>query len=255
MPIERLLNIAELAIKYCISSYEDWAVARIYQLANDRSSSFLRTSSPETFARTLNVSILCGHKPLQKLAEKHLIASILWSADIEKKDIMDVAIHHNLQTILGVIHYRTLTDHLKQAGLDDGGPEVGNGPGPDFSSIGDPSQRKSMGLAYRSLVASLDQLPCNAPTLRDRLCPKHEECVAAWAQVWIDANHDVQCSAGTGLQARIDILGRLKAIALHLRTILPGERRMSVTCTLAALEAVVVLRDEIISNLIHHFHM
>jgi hypothetical protein len=246
-------GIAELAIKYCISSYEDWAIAKIYQLADVRPSSLLRIASPELCARTLNVSILSGHKPLRKLVEKHLVASILWSADIETRDIFGVAVYHNVHTVCGAIHYRYLLDHLKQAGPDDG-RDAGNDPRPIFSSIVNTSQRKSMELACSSLVASLDQLSCNAPTLRDRLCPKHDGCVAAWTQLWIDANRDAQCSAGAGLQARVDILGRLKAVALYLRTTLPGERRMSVTCTLTALEAVVGLRDEIISNLIHHFY-
>ena len=186
--------------------------------------------------------------------EKHLVTSILWSADLETKHILGVAAHHNLHTVCGAIHYRALLDYLKQAGPDDSAREAENESRPDFSSIGNASQRESMELAYSSFAASLDELSSNAPALKDRLCPKHDECVVAWTQLWVDANRDAQCSEGAGLQAKVDILGRLKAIALHLRATLPGERRMSVTCTLTALEAVVGLRDEITNNLIHHFY-
>lgn len=254
--LERLLNIAELALKYCLASYEEWAITKLYHqlTSSGHGSSILKTACPSICSRILNVAALSGYKPLLRLVEKQLVVRILWTGDVETANILEVAAYHGFKRICGAIYYRSLLDYLEQA-ENMGDCDKGGGARPDFSSIQNTGQRKAMETAFKSLSTYMESISNNAPPLEGKLCPQHGECSWVWTRVWTDAVCEAQSLEGPGLHWKVSVLGRLRTIAFHLRKTLPAERQMSVACTLAALETVAGEREQVIDGLIAHFHL
>ncbi|KAJ2912534.1 hypothetical protein MD484_g7888, partial [Candolleomyces efflorescens] len=190
LSVERLLNIAELSIKYCITSYEDWAMERIYQLAQE-TASFLRTYPATQCARVLNVAVLSDHKKLRKVVEKRLISRILWGDLDSLAPVLEVAEHHGLRKLKGVVYYKELIS------LEDSQPpEVSQQTPPgcprnpsDLSSISTPAQRKAADLALSTICRNL---PRNIPKFDGRLCPLHDYCLKEWSKAWRDAVLEVE---------------------------------------------------------------
>ncbi|KAJ2926615.1 hypothetical protein H1R20_g10473, partial [Candolleomyces eurysporus] len=253
LSLERLLNIAEISIKYCITSYEDWAMERLYQLAQEPTS-FLRSAPATKCARVLNVAVLSDHKKLQKVVEKSLISRILWSNMDSVAPILEVAEHHDLRRLKGAAYYRELIalDGVRSSEDPRQTPPDCPRNYPIFSSISNPAQRKAMCGAHLALSTVCQDLPRNIPKFDARLCPLHDQCLEEWSKAWTDAALEVE-EEYRGSTA--DVLGRLRATMVLLRKSLPELNGMSVSCTLAALEAIDAMRDGMVDELADYFRV
>lgn len=244
--------MAEVSLKYCISSYEEWALERIYQLAQKPGpASFLRSASLSICARVLNVAAQAGHGGLLKLVEQRLISRVLWSDESspssasayrigEFRDVVAVAEHHGLRRLRGALYYKYLVEMVGSGGL-----------GWKLEMISDRQLRQGMIGAQNRLANEVGGLHQKAPDIEGCCCASRDDCRQAWAKAWEDANMDVALG---GVECRdIDLLSRLKAVRRHLRSTLPGVFGMGLSCTLTALEAIGEKRDRVIDELMDYF--
>ncbi|RDB29327.1 hypothetical protein Hypma_015024 [Hypsizygus marmoreus] len=255
--LDRLLNIAELANKYCFTSFESWITERIYTLAQDLSGP-LCSASPELCRRILDVSILCNHKKLQDLVTQHLISRILWY-NTQPDAIVDAARQHGLRTLLGVSFYRQLVNmqHLSRKSSD--GKNSGttaktkiNTTRTEFPPSMDAEARVRFLAAHHSLLSLWEHVRSTPPSIAsvpDTQCTSHAQCELAWQHLWFAAGSLDEALRG----GSADILGRLKAMMLGLRKAMSDAPFMTMGCKMAALEAITEVRDEIIAGLAGHF--
>jgi len=245
--LDRLLNIAQLANKYCIASYESWALERVFSLAQNPNG-FLRHAPPETCARALDVAFLCNHDPLVDVIIQRLTARILWS-NVNRQPILQVATRLGLTTLQGVIFYRELVD-LERTTRDESKTS-----GLAFlSAISDEETRIRLFTAYHSLVNLWDRIRTTPPppivANNDHTCRTHSECLATWTNLWLA----VASSDQTLKYASVDVLGRLKSMMIQLKKMtMEDGNGLSLRCTLAALESIASARDDIVAGLIRHF--
>lgn len=242
--LRRLLNIAQLANKYCIVSYETWALERVFFLSQSPNG-FLRHAPSELCARALSVAFLCSHHPLVDVILQRLTARILWS-DMNRQPILQVATRLGLSTLQGIIYYRELVD-LEKATHDKKDPGLAF-----LSAIPDEETRLRLFTAYHSLVNLWDHIRTAPPpiTADDHTCTTHSECLATWTNLWLAA-----ASSGQTLKhGSVDVLGRLKSMMTQLKKVMmENGNGMSLRCTLAALESIATARDDIVAGLIRHF--
>ncbi|KIJ96771.1 hypothetical protein K443DRAFT_106741 [Laccaria amethystina LaAM-08-1] len=239
--LQRLINIATVANKYCFASYESWALDRIFMLAQDPVG-FLRNDSPEICSMVLNLAVICDHQGLIDLVTQRLIARILWSS-IDHDSILDVARTHGLRKLEGVVYYKQLIN-LEQASSD--GRMTSQ---PVFSTSMNVEKRMGFLAAHHSLVNLWGHLRTTPPLFHAGGCPSHSSCITAWGQAWTKAggaSQTMRCGSA-------DVLGRLKSMMVILRKNLTETQSMSIPCTLAALEAITITRDDIVSDLMEHF--
>ncbi|CAA7262903.1 unnamed protein product [Cyclocybe aegerita] len=259
--IERLLNIARLTNKYCIASYEAWSLQRLFTLAQDPAG-FLRYAPSETCADALDVSFLCGQQELLEVITQRLVARMLWSG-MDRNPILKVAESRGLTKLQGVAYYKELVDLDCMARGDRSGwstPETGftvpNG-------YANEEKRHQLLEAHHSLVELWESIGTRPPTFslphaNDMCesplslgCASHEECLATWKQLWVGA-----ASAGLTLRhGPADVLGRLKSMMILLKREMMLSEGISLGCTLAALESITTLREEIVSGLTGHFQV
>lgn len=251
LPLERLLNVVELSLKYCVTSYEEWAIERIDQLVQGPSS-ILREASPVICARILNVAILSRRQALSQLVEHQIISRILWSGQVDLVAIQRVAEHHGLRRLRGVVYYKTLINLAGRPAREGGvHGDVKEPPTYPESALTPEPKLREASRAYHSLAAMHSGLSKDVPRLDGHGCASHDECLQAWTKTWEEAVE--QCEAeeweNRGTVENIDVLGRLKEILIRLRRALPGIDEMSVTCTLTALEAIGTVMDKVLDEL------
>lgn len=238
--LDRLLNIAELTNKYCIASYETWALDRLLTLAQNPVG-FLRTSSPEICARALNIAAVCDHQKLLDVIHHRLIPRILWS-DVHRQPFLEVVQRHGLTKLQGVIFYKELVDMAKASSEGTSGRLV-------FPRSFDVDKRMMFLSAHHSLTSLWECVATAPPPFIDHGCPSHADCLAAWREIWVQA-----ASAHQTLRHNpVDILGRLKAMMIILKKSVRESSEITLGCTLAALEAITLTRDDIIAGLMAHF--
>ena len=246
LPLERVLNVAELAHKYCIASYEDWALERLLLLAQSGHVS-LRQASSALHARALNIAALSDHKPLLDALTQRLIPRILWS-DMDRRPILDIAGRHGLSKLQGVIHYKELIAYERAAYA------AGHKPAdyPLFPSEvdSDPQRRQELLAAHHSLLNLWECIKANPPHFMEpHDCPTHLDCLATWSDLWAHAAEAQQ----TERLPTADVLGRLKAMMILLKKALRESEGISLGCSLAALESITVEREDIVAGLMSHF--
>lgn len=239
--INRLLNVAELANKYCFSSLEAWITERIHILVQDPTGP-LCSATPAVYGQILDIAVLCGHQKLQTLVTQHLISRILWY-NTRPEAVVGIAEKHSLQTLLGVCYYRQLV-RMERAQQKADAKIHGTQPHDMDTEAG----MRSLS-AHRSLLSLWEQIRATPPTFHSGGCPCHDECEARWQDMWFEAGQvDEAFRSGS-----IDILGRLKCVMLGLRKSLSDASFISMQCKLAALEAITDIRDEMIEGLVTHF--
>jgi hypothetical protein len=202
----------------------------------------------------LNVAVLSDHKKLRKVVEKRLISRILW-ADLDSlAPILEVAEHHGLRRMKGVAYYRELISLDDRGSSEDSQQTPLSRPrnSPDLSSMSDPAQRKAMRSAHLALSTVCQNLPRNIPKFDGRSCPLHDQCLKEWSKAWRDAALEVEEEYRS---STADVLGRLRATMVLLRKTLPELNGMSVSCTLAALEAIDAMRDGMVDGLVDYFRV
>ncbi|KAG6831625.1 hypothetical protein H0H92_008702 [Tricholoma furcatifolium] len=242
--IDRLLNVAAVANKYCLCSLETWTIERIYCLANDPNSPSPLHSTPlDRCARMLDLAILCDHQKLQDLITQILISRTLWYS-VSPEAVLGIAEKHDLRTLIGVCYYRQLISLERPISRRN-------------SCITQTVFPESMGIdkrmqflsAHDSLVMLWERIRAFPPTLSCQGCPSHMDCERAWEVMWYSA-----CETDEILHASsADVLGRMKALMLGLRKSMADVPSMSLQCKMAALESITETRDEVIAGLVSHF--
>jgi len=237
--LERLVNIALLANKYCIVSYEEWSLDRILSLTQ-RPSNFLRHAPPQICARVLEVAFLCNHQQLLDITTQRLVARMLWS-DIDRRPVLEVAERRGITKLQGVAYYKELIElegYSAQDGFYLAIP-------PDTS----PARRACLISAHHSLVNLWECICLHPPTFLSDDCQAHTECLGTWTSLWSYA-----ASSNQTLQhSPADVLGRLKSMMILLKKTMVETESMSLGCVLVALESITAMRDDIIAGLIDHF--
>lgn len=142
----------------------------------------------------------------------------------------------------GVIYYTQLVDMERPL---DGRADTQ----PVFPAGMDVERRMRFLAAHVSLSALSVQLHTGAPPLPPSGCPSHSLCLRAWEELWVRAAEESDASSF----GSADILGKLRAMMASLKRKVSEAPTMSIDCSLAALEAAVTLRDDIINGLMDHF--
>jgi len=246
--LERLLNVLELANKYCFSSLESWTVDRIYTLVN-KSNDLLRSASPALLARILHIAVLSNHRELQDLATQNLICRILWYNTCPET-IIPIAETHGLRTLQGVCYYRQLVKLERMSNMcdRDAGSHRSSMKTQFPENMGVEARLRFLS-AHESLLSLWTQIRSSPPPFCTDDCPFHDNCEGAWQAIWEEALEVDRAF----FHGSADLLGRLKSILFCGRKMLADTMHMSTACKLAALESLSFLRDEIIEGMLTHF--
>jgi len=237
--LERVINIAHLANKYGIVSYETWALERLLELAQI---GVLRSASPELCARALNIAALCDYDTLLDTIIRRLVPRILWS-DMNCQAILQVAQDRGLRKVMGVIYYKELID------LENASSENRKANRHIFPTEWPGEKRARFLAAHRSLVNLWESVRTTPPCFFESGCQGHVECLTTWTDLWLAA----ASSPHTTRHASSDVLGRLKAMMIILKKSMSELHPIALECTLSALESITILRDDITANLMDHF--
>jgi len=239
--LERLLNIVELTNKYCIASYEAWALDRILFLSQNPLG-FLRHAPSAVCARVLNLTILCHHQRLLDTITQQLVSRMLWS-DMDREPILRVAENRGIQKLQGVAYYKELVELEKSTYYGRGDTRLVL---PLSMSV---EKRTGFVAAHRSLVRLGESIRMTPPAFISTSCLAHEACVDTWIGLWRDAGAATQTLG----HSPADVLGRMKSMMIHLKKSMIGSNTVTLNCALAALEAITTTRDDVITRLIDHF--
>ena len=252
-----MLNIAEIAHKYCLGSYEAWAFSRLLSLA-DTPKSFIRTASPTLCARALDIAYLSNHPRIFEVIQQRLVARVLWT-DMDRTPIRKVAEGRGLDRLRGVVYYRDLVD-WEGAALDSA-LKAKKGPPkstclPPLPLSSSPSQYPSMSShsflsAHQSLLNLWERTRLQAPIFNTgSCCSSHESCVAVWERLWVEASGSSRVLS----YGSVDVLGRLREMMIQLQKLAPETAGITLGCSLNALESVTALREEIVDEFFGFFH-
>ena len=228
-----------------MASYETWALHQILARAQDPAG-FLRNAPSEVCALALNVAVLCDHDELLDVITHRLVARILWT-DVNREPILEVAESRGLHRLQGVLYYKELIS-MERIAKPDGArkaPLV-------FPASISAEKRRRLLAAHHSLVNLCDWVRVNPPKFVDSGCISHADCLAAWTDMWLSAG-----SAGQTIRhGPADVLGRLKAMMILLKKWMSDSASpITIDCTMAALESITVLRDDIVAGLLNHFQV
>ncbi|KAF9031445.1 hypothetical protein BJ165DRAFT_1358257 [Panaeolus papilionaceus] len=244
--IDRLLNIARLANKYCITSYEIWAIKRLSVLAQSPTG-FLRHEAPELCARALETASLVDDEELLSAIIHRLIPRMLW-ATIDCKPILAVAKARNIPVLQGIAYYKELLKyerHEKWTVWRGAGPSE-----PQFPEDMDEKTCEELMAAHHSLVRLWEGLRVSAPNFSPDGCADHARCLQSWREMWTSATSSIP----TQRHASADVLGRLRATMIVLKKRMYEPHVMPLGCTMAALESIASVRESIVEGLRDHFH-
>ncbi|EAU86319.2 hypothetical protein CC1G_08043 [Coprinopsis cinerea okayama7 len=237
VPLERLLNIADLANKYCIDFYESWSMEKVYSMMKE-DPRILRTGSPETCARILHLAYINRHSNLYDLATRSIVSRLLWS-DMDPRPIRDVGKRHGLRKILGPAYYR----ELLRLEAEDSSSNA------KYSADLDAS-RKAFSEARMAFLCLWERLRDSQPSLSHRDCwTSPQACNEVWRTTWREATAGSHCQRNPPL----DVLGRLRSAMRYCKKNLPANGGICISCTMEALEAIAATRDDVIERLYSYF--
>ncbi|KAJ7868275.1 hypothetical protein B0H13DRAFT_2064360 [Mycena leptocephala] len=196
----------------------------ITEMANKHNLSVLETHAVESLRHFVMSPYFHSTSSAQHCRALRIAANSTLSSNL-LRDLSHRLIHHTirrsprLQKLQGAIYYRQLID-MEQYFDDRGSVQ------PVFPPM-DVERRMRFLAAHNSLSALSARLCTSAPVLPSSGCSSHS--------------------------ALGDILGRLRVMMPLLRRMVSQAPTMSIDCGLAALEAAVALRDEIIDGLLDYF--
>ncbi|KAF4590242.1 BTB domain-containing protein [Pleurotus pulmonarius] len=252
LPMNRLLNIAEMAHKYGFVSFESWALTHIYRQCLEISGP-LHTGSSSLCARILDTALRTGHRGLSELSMDVLAQRLLDFSppgDFYLPPVLAIAEKHGLRRLRGMALYRhIIISERRRKSLSN--PLLGLGPSKTpphaYKCIEDTLglDRASYLSAYHSLVNVWEHVRSNAPPLENSGCDNHGECLTCWQEAWIHAAQ----AAEAAQPGPADVLNRIQTMNKVLRRSLWTHTSIPLTCALAALESCVNLRDGLIGNL------
>ncbi|KAG9227650.1 hypothetical protein CCMSSC00406_0000704 [Pleurotus cornucopiae] len=254
LPMNRLLNIAEMAHKYGFVSFESWALSHIYRQCLEVSGP-LHTGSSSLCARISDTALRTGHHGLSELSMDILARRLLdFSSPIDfyLPPILAIAEKHGLRRLKGMALYRhIIISERRRKPLSNSNPLLGldssKTPPHVHKCIEDTLglDRTSYLSAYHSLVNVWEHIRSNAPPLENSGCDNHGECLTCWQEVWTQAAQAAEATQ----PGSADVLNRIQAMNKILRRSLWIHTSIPLTCALAALESCVNLRDRLIGNL------
>lgn len=203
---------------------------------------FLRHSPSALCARVLDLAVVCHHQRLLDTVTQRLVSRMLWS-DMDREPILRVAENRGLQKLQGVAYYKELIE-LESSTYDGRGdtrlvlPMSMNA-----------EKRTRFFAAHHSLVNLGESIRMTPPIFIPASCSTHAVCMDTWIDLWRDA-----CVSNQTLRhSSADVLGRMKSMMIYLKKSMIGSNSMTLSCALAALEAIAAARDDVISGLMDHF--
>ncbi|KAJ7364901.1 hypothetical protein DFH08DRAFT_1073423 [Mycena albidolilacea] len=242
--VNRLLDITEMANKHHLSVLQAPALESLHHFV--LSPHFHSVSSAQ-HCRVLRIALASstlGQTALLDDVSRRLIHHILRrrsSALDDDNPLLSFVEDGNdtrLRKIRGAIYYRQLIERR----LDDDQTTAG-------SMDEERHVRFDLRRAHASLSALSSRLCASAPHIP--CSTSHPACLRAWEEIWVSAIGASQTSPT--LLDLADVLGRLRRMVPVLKRLLPKAPGMGIECGLAALEAVGVLRDEVVEGLVDHF--
>ncbi|KAF8870724.1 hypothetical protein CPB85DRAFT_703761 [Mucidula mucida] len=277
--IHRLLNIAELSRKYRFLPIETWAVDQLHRICSsgplpfslsslrDSSSSITLTScvaddvqSVDTIcSRLLNIAFSSRHRSLFLLMIKKLVVQTLWHdfhagpslvETIETLSRCRSRYQRHVHQLLGVVYYRMLVD-MKFMIATDKSPVV------LFPPDMDVERRMRFLTAHRSLTEMWDDLKHAPPEVSFSSDDAHISCQENWDRLWGSAARKVEvapcdckqrCRAGHRRHTA-DVLALLKLTMLTISQTIQDSQLICGECSLAGLESIDIIRDDIINSL------
>ncbi|KAJ7250033.1 hypothetical protein B0H12DRAFT_1072216 [Mycena haematopus] len=241
--VDRLLRITETAQKHNLSVLEIHALESLRQFVL---SPYFRSVSSIAHCRALKIALssnqnqnllddLCRRLTYHILRRKSTLA--------DDSDLISlVEGDSRLKKIRGAVYYRQLIDIERR--LDDRAAEQ-----PELSPVKDMERRMRFLAAHVSLSALSARVCASPPLIPCCDCSSHSACLLAWEETWTSA----VAASETRFFGSVDILGRLRHMMPLLKRMVPAATTISIECGLAALEAVVALRDDIMDSLLNHF--
>ena len=227
--------------KYCIGSYEAWALDRILFLSQSPSG-FLRHAPSALCARVLNLAVVCHHEKLLDTVTQRLVSRMLWS-EMDREPVLRVAENRGLRKLQGVAYYKELVELEKST-------YNGRGDTPSVFPLSmSAGKRARFVSAHHSLVNLGKSICITPPVFIPARCSTHAACMDTWIDLWRDAG----VANRTLRHSSADVLGRMKSMMIHLKKSMMGSNSMTLSCSLAALEAITTMRDDVIAGLMDHF--
>ncbi|KAJ6583932.1 hypothetical protein DFH09DRAFT_263968 [Mycena vulgaris] len=239
--VGRLLNIAEMANKHNLSALEARALESLRYFVL---SPHFRSAPSAFHCRALSLATRSnlGHDLLRDLSRRLIHHILRQPASLDPALVSIVEQNHRLRKIQGIIYYRQLVDMEQHI---DGRATTQ----PVFLPSTNVERRMRFLAAHISLSTLSARLWANAPPFPTGGCPSHSLCIRAWENIWGQA----AAASQTAPLGSADVLGRLRAMMPILNPMVRDAPTISIECGLAALEAVVSLRDGLINGLMDHF--
>ena len=227
--------------KYCIASYEAWALDRILLLSQNPLG-FLRHAPSILCARVLDLAVVCHHQKLLDTVTQRLVSRMLWS-DMDRGPILRVAENRGLHRLQGVAYYKELVE-LEKSSYN------GRSDTPLVLPMSMSSEKRMRFFAAHHSLVNLGESICmTPPVFIPTSCSTHAACMDTWIDLWRDAGVANQ----TLRHSSADVLGRMKSMMIHLKKSMMESDSMTLSCALAALEAITTARDDVIAGLMDHF--
>lgn len=231
------------------------------------------------YSRLLMIALTCDHSSLLQYLVQKLVTKILWFDHVPGVSLVRMLERHRnhpaLATLLGVVYYRILID-MPQTSYLDSGVQRNHSPYPHPQPIFPPTinveRRMQFLAAHHRLTRTWNDICSSPPELQSpkRCNPSHlkalrphTSCHESWRCLWRTACHQAQNRIFINNPARkadtsrggssADVLGLLKMTMLQLRKLTATTSSICIDCSLEGLEAVDLLRDQLIEGLIHMF--
>jgi hypothetical protein len=162
---------------------------------------------------------------------------------MDREPILQVAKNRGLHKLQGVAYYKELVEFAKS---------TYNGQGDTLLALPmcmNAEKRTRFLDAHHSLINLWESIHMTPPVFVPASCSTHTACLDTWIDLWRDAGVANQ----TLRHSSADVLGRMKSMMIHLKKSMIGSNSMTLSCSLAALEAITIARDDVIAGLMDHF--
>ncbi|KAJ7600854.1 hypothetical protein C8J56DRAFT_911453 [Mycena floridula] len=279
--VGHLINVAEMAHKYVFRTVEQWAVSSISTIVAEPNSFEPApvgiSDLDDTIARILEIATIGHHASLLDTVTRKLITHILWYNLFPGPRLLEVAERHCHQNpavnrVLGVLYYRML---VNLETTKHGNSPIAMPPQPKFPPRMNIEKRMRSLAAQQELTNIWNRLSSTPPplpsaeprddvTLSDfplhftSLPNPHSCCIKTWSTLWLDAVRHVmahrRAEANVCFHDHRDVnpaavMENLKQIMLWIRSATSSSNSICVECSLGGLEAIAMIRDEIIDSL------
>ncbi|KAF9065152.1 hypothetical protein BDP27DRAFT_75493 [Rhodocollybia butyracea] len=235
----------------------------------------------DMYSRLLLIALTCDHSSLLQYLVQSLVTKILWYNHVPGVLLVQMLERHRhhpiLATLLGIVYYRILIDmpyklDTDADALSDHYPRESQ---PVFPPTINVERRMQFLAAHQRLTQTWKDICSSPPPLHSSISSKgsssrkalrpHNSCNESWRCLWRTACHQAQSRAYMDSHNPIpktsasfsgksaDVLSLLKITMLQLRKLTACTSSICLDCSLEGLEAVDLLRDQLIENLIHMF--